>query len=91
VRLEAWAITLSAGIVAGTVVPALAPMLVLASVIVSVGALLRRDLFAAEWRLMAILAPLFTAGGVGIAFVHAVGRSIPAQRHNTRAPTFNLP
>jgi competence protein ComEC len=71
VRLEAWAITLSAGIVAGTVVPALAPMLVLASVIVSVGALLRRDLFAAEWRLMAILTPLFTAGGVAIAFVHA--------------------
>src|SRR5215204_231752 len=49
----------------------MAPVLVLASVIVSVGALLWRDLFAAEWRLMAILAPLFAAGGVGIAFVHA--------------------
>jgi competence protein ComEC len=71
VRLEAWAITLSVGVVVGTVVPALAPMLVLASAIVSVGALLWRDLVPAEWRLMGILAPLFAAGGVGIAFVHA--------------------
>jgi competence protein ComEC len=71
VRLEAWAITLSVGVVVGTVMPALAPMLILASVIVSVGALLWRDLVPAEWRLMGILAPLFAAGGVGIAFVHA--------------------
>ncbi|MDP8950386.1 MAG: ComEC family competence protein, partial [Actinomycetota bacterium] len=70
-RLDLWAIMLSAGIVVGTVVPPLAPMLVLASAIVSVGALLWRELVPAEWRLMAILAPLFAAGGVGIASVHA--------------------
>jgi competence protein ComEC len=44
---------------------------VAASAIVSVGALLWRELVPAEWRLMAILAPLFAAGGVGISFVHA--------------------
>jgi competence protein ComEC len=71
VRLEAWAITLSVGIVVGTVMPALAQMLLLASAIISVGALLWRDLVPAEWRLVAVLAPLFAAGGVGIAFVHA--------------------
>ena len=70
-RLEAWAITLSFGIMMGTVVPALAPAIIAASVIVSVGALAWRDLVRAEWRLMAILAPLFAAGGIGIAFVHA--------------------
>jgi competence protein ComEC len=69
--LEAWAITLSVGIVVGTVMPALAPAIVAASVIVSVGALAWRNLVPSEWRLMAILAPLFAAGGVGIAFVHA--------------------
>ena len=70
-RLDAWAITLALGIVVGTVVVPLAPMFVLASAIVSVGALSLRDLVPAEWRLMAILAPLFAAGGVGIAFLHA--------------------
>lgn len=69
-RLDAWAITLSVGIVVGTVVPALAPMLVLASIIVAVGALLWRDLVPAEWRLMAVLVPLFAASGVGISFLH---------------------
>jgi competence protein ComEC len=71
VRLDAWAITLALGIVVGTVVPSLAPMLLLASVIVSAGVWLWRDLVPGEWRLMAILAPLFAAGGVGIAFLHA--------------------
>ena len=70
-RLDAWAITLALGIVVGTVMPPFAPMFVLASAIVSVGALSLRDLVSAEWRLMAILAPLFAAGGVGIAFLHA--------------------
>src|SRR5215211_2035352 len=46
-------------------------MFVLASAIVSVGTLWWRSLVPAEWRLMAILAPLFAAGGVGIALVHA--------------------
>jgi competence protein ComEC len=71
VRLDAWAITLALGIVVGTVVAPLASMLVLASVIVSAGACSRRDLVPGEWRLMAILAPLFAAGGVGIALLHA--------------------
>jgi competence protein ComEC len=71
VRLDAWAITLVVGIVVGTVVPVLAPVLVVASAIVSVGALLWRELVPAEWGLMAILAPLFAAGGVGISFLHA--------------------
>jgi len=46
-------------------------MLVLASAIVSSGAILWRALVPAEWRLMAILAPLFAAAGVGISSVHA--------------------
>ena len=71
VRLDAWAITLATGIVVGTVAPALAPMLVVASAIVSVGALLWRSLVPAEWRLMAILGPLFVVGGVGISSLHA--------------------
>jgi competence protein ComEC len=71
VRLDAWAITLAIGIVVGTVVPPFALMLVVASAIVSGGALLWRELVPAEWRLMAILAPLFAAGGVGISFLHA--------------------
>ena len=70
-RLDAWAITLSLGIVTGTVVPPLAPALVAASAILSVGALLWRDLVSPEWRLMAVLAPLFAAAGAGISFLHA--------------------
>jgi competence protein ComEC len=69
--LDLWAITLAVGIVVGAVVPALAPMLILASTIVSVGALLWRELVPPEWRLMAILAPLFAAGGVAISSLHA--------------------
>jgi competence protein ComEC len=69
--LDLWAITLAVGIVVGAVVPALAPMLILASTIVSVGALLWRELVPPEWRLMAILAPLFVTGGVAISSLHA--------------------
>ena len=71
VRLDLWAITLSVGVATGTVLPPLAPMLVVASAVVSVGALLWGDLVPSEWRLMALLAPLFAAGGVGIALLHA--------------------
>lgn len=70
-RLDAWAITVALAIVVGTVSPPLAPMLVVASLIVSVGALVWRDLVPANWRLMAVLLPLFAAGGVGIASLHA--------------------
>ena len=71
VRLDLWALTVSTGIVVDTLLPPLAPMLVVASTIVSAAALLWRELVPEEWRLMAILAPLFAVGGVGIAFVHA--------------------
>jgi competence protein ComEC len=71
VRLDLWALTLAVGVVVGTVLPPLSPMLVLANVIVSAGVLLSRDLVPAEWRLMAILAPLFAAGGAAIALLHA--------------------
>jgi competence protein ComEC len=71
VRLDLWAITLAVGVVVGTVVPALAPIPVVASAIVSVGALLSPNLVPPEWRLMAILAPLFAAGGCAISSLHA--------------------
>jgi competence protein ComEC len=71
VELDLWALLLAAGVAVGTVVPPLAPMLVLASAIVAVGALLWRDLIPSEWRLMAVLGPVFVAGGVTIAVLHA--------------------
>lgn len=71
VRLDLWATALAAGIAVGTVVPVLAPAVVLAGVVVCLGAVLWRDLVAREWRMMALLAPVFAAGGVGIAFAHA--------------------
>lgn len=70
-RLELWAITLSLSIVAGIIAPSLAAAMVLASVVVSTGALLWRDLVPPNWRPMAVLLPLFTAAGAGIAFMHA--------------------
>ena len=71
VRLDLWALLLALGIVAGTVAPPLAVAFVVASVVVCVGAALRRDLVPDDWRTMALLSPLFVAGGVGIAFLHA--------------------
>jgi competence protein ComEC len=71
VRLDLWAILVAAGIAAGTVTPPLAPVLLAAGLIVAIAALLWRDLVPAEWRLMAVLAPLFVAGGVTIALLHA--------------------
>jgi competence protein ComEC len=71
VRLDLWAILVAAGIAVGTVAPPLAPVLIVAGLIVAIGALLWRDLVPAEWRLMAVLAPFFAAGGVTIALLHA--------------------
>ena len=71
VRLDLWAILVAAGIAVGTVAPPLAPVLLAAGLMVAIGALLWRDLVPAEWRLMAILVPLFVAGGVTIALLHA--------------------
>ena len=71
VRLDLWAILVAAGIAVGTLAPPLVPVLLVAAFIVAVGALTWRDLVPAEWRLMAVLAPLFAAGGVTIALLHA--------------------
>ncbi|MDQ3496862.1 MAG: ComEC family competence protein, partial [Actinomycetota bacterium] len=71
VRLDLWAILLAAGVAVGTVSPSLAPVLLVAGSIVAIGALLWRVLVPTEWRLMAILAPVFAAGGVAIALLHA--------------------
>lgn len=71
VRLDLWAILLATGIAVGTVAPPLAPMLVVASAIVATGAVLWRDLVPPEWRLMAVLGPLFAAGGFAISLLHA--------------------
>ena len=71
VRLDLWAILVAAGITVGTVASPLAPVLLVAAFIVAIGALIWRDLVPAEWRLMAVLAPLFAAGGVTIALLHA--------------------
>jgi competence protein ComEC len=71
VKLDLWAILAAAGIAVGTVAPLLAPVLIVAGLIVAIGVLLRRDLVPAGWRLMAVLAPFFTAGGVTIALLHA--------------------
>jgi competence protein ComEC len=69
--LDLWAILLAAGIAVGTVAPPLAPVLLAAGSIVAIGTLLWRDLVPAEWRLMAVLAPLFVAGGIAISLLHA--------------------
>ncbi|MBA2712149.1 MAG: ComEC family competence protein [Rubrobacteraceae bacterium] len=71
VRLDLWALLLAAGVTVGTVAPPLAPMLIVACLIVGLAALLWRDLVPYEWRLMAFLGPLFAAGGVAIALLHA--------------------
>jgi competence protein ComEC len=71
VRLDLWAILVAAGIAVGTIAPPLAPVLLVAGLIVAIGSLLWRDLVPAEWRLMAVLTPLFVAGGVTIALLHA--------------------
>ena len=69
--MDLWAILLAAGVAIGTVSPSLAPVLLVAGSIVSIGALLWRVLVPTEWRLMVILAPVFAAGGVAIALLHA--------------------
>jgi competence protein ComEC len=71
VRLDLWAILVAAGTAVDTVAPHFAPVLLVAGLIVAIGALLWQDLVPAEWRLMAVLAPLFVAGGVTIALLHA--------------------
>ena len=71
VRLDLWAVALALGVVVGTVAPALAASAVAAGAVVAVGALAWRGLVPEGWRLMAVMAPVFVAGGVGIASAHA--------------------
>ena len=71
VRLDLWAVLVAAGVAFGTVAPPIAPVILVAASIVAIGALVWRDLVPTEWRLMAILAPLFAALGVAIALLHA--------------------
>jgi competence protein ComEC len=71
VRLDLWAVLFAAGIALGTVAPPLAPMLVAASLIVAVATLSWRNLMPSEWRLMAVLGPVFAAAGVAVALLHA--------------------
>ncbi|CAN5559782.1 hypothetical protein BH20ACT10_BH20ACT10_05950 [soil metagenome] len=70
VRLDFWAITVAASIALATVLPPIAPVLVVAGVVVSLGAVLSKDLVPGEWRLMAILASLFVVGGTVVAVLH---------------------
>jgi competence protein ComEC len=70
VRLDLWAILLAVGIAVGTVAPPLAPVLVASCFIVAVAALLWRDVVPVEWRLMAVLGPLFAAAGVVISLLY---------------------
>ena len=70
VRLDLWALLLALGIVTGTLSPRLAAALFLASLLVAVAAAIRRGLVPDSWRNMALLSPLFVAGGAGIALLH---------------------
>lgn len=71
VRLDLWAVTVAIGIASGTVAPAFALFLVAAGVVVCVGAVFSSELVPPEWRLMALLSPIFLACGVALAFTHA--------------------
>ncbi|MGF1472889.1 MAG: ComEC/Rec2 family competence protein [Rubrobacteraceae bacterium] len=71
VRLDLWAVALAAGIVAGTVVPPVAVAILVASALVAAGAAIWDDLVGRDWRLMAVLGPLFVAAGMAIAFQNA--------------------
>ncbi|CAA9438489.1 MAG: hypothetical protein AVDCRST_MAG03-3789 [uncultured Rubrobacteraceae bacterium] len=71
VRLDLWAATLTLGVVVGTAAPALAPTAVVACIVLAAGAFAWRGLVAEQWCLMALTAPLFLVGGIGIASVHA--------------------
>ena len=70
VRLDLWALLLALGIVTGTLSPRLAAALFLASLLVAIAAAIRRGLVPDSWRIMALLSPLFVAGGAGIALLH---------------------
>ncbi|MBA3610624.1 MAG: ComEC family competence protein [Rubrobacter sp.] len=70
-RLDPWAITLAVAIALATIVPPLAVALIVSGFILAAGALLWKDLVPENWRVMAVLVPLFVVGGAGIAYLHA--------------------
>ena len=70
VRLDLWALLLALGIVTGTLSLRLAAALFLVSLLVAVAAAVWRGLVPDSWRIMALLSPLFVAGGAGIALLH---------------------
>ena len=70
VRLDLWALLFATGIVAATVAPLLAAILLLTGLVVSVAVAFRSGLVPDEWRVMAVLSPLFVASGAGIALLH---------------------
>ena len=71
VRLDLWALLFAVGIIVRTIALPLAVALTLASLVVSAGAAIQRDLVPEGWWAMALLTPLFVAGGVGVALLHA--------------------
>jgi len=70
-RLDLWAITIALAIALATVVPPLAIAFLISGVILSAGALAWKDLVPENWRVMAVLVPLFVVGGASIAYLHA--------------------
>ena len=70
-RLDLWAAVLASGVAVGTVAPDLAPVALGAGCLLASGALVWRELVPTEWRMMAVLVPLFVVAGIGIAFMHA--------------------
>lgn len=71
VRLDPWALLFAFGIVAYTVAPPLAVALVCAGAVLSLVSVLQPGLVPDEWRIMVLISPLFVAGGVGVAVLHA--------------------
>lgn len=71
VRLEWWAATFAAGVVFTTVAPPLGVALLVASLIVAVAAALDVRFVPQEFRLAALLAPLFVGGGFVVAVLNS--------------------
>ena len=69
-RLDLWAVLFAAGVAVGTVAPPLAPVLVVACLVVAAATLMWNDLMPSEWRLMAVLGPVFAGAGVAVALLH---------------------
>lgn len=71
VRLEWWATVFAAGVVSTTVVPPFGAALLAASVIVVAASALDISLVPPDFRVFALLAPLFVGGGCVVALLHS--------------------